>query len=351
MSKKEKKKILFELYSSNLKSIFDNAKNKDLPKDFGCYCPICEKHFTINEYQNLSLEHNPPKSLGGKDNVLTCVKCNNIAGSKIDAEILLALNEFEFMKFKPNSSLKTKFYNKSTGENGVNGSFNIDENGAVILNISQANNPKTKDAFINSFEYEKIAYDVLKCNLENFGLNKKLNFEIKKPNRRNERLASIALLKMAYLLAFEKLGHIVMFGRYMRIVRNQIQNPDKDIITKPFWLHYNYPDNMLGVNIITKPFELKSLLIVFDLMTKSDTYRIGICLPGFDENDDKIYDNIETLVCKDEGKIDFETNNYLNHEFNIRESEKALLPMIYWEKLFEYITAHNTRYKQFGNLA
>lgn len=341
MSKKDKKKILFQVYSNNLKAIFDNAKNKELPRDFGCYCPICEKHFTLAQIGSLSLEHNPPKSLGGKDNILTCVKCNNSAGSKIDAEILLTLNELEFMKFKPNSSLKTKFHNKSTGEKGVNGNFSIDKNGTIIINVSPANNPKTKDAFINSFEYEYRAYDFLENNLENIGLNKKLSFEIKKPTRRNERLASISLLKMGYLLAYEKLGHIAMFGKHMQIIRDQIQNPNKDIITKPFWLHYNYPDNMLGVNIITKPIELKSFLIVFDLKTKSDNYRIGICLPGFDEEDNRIYDNIETLLCTGEGHVEFETNNFLNQEFDIRDSEKALLPMIYWEKLFEYITAHN----------
>ena len=336
MSKKEKKKILFEIYSNNFKSIFDNVKNINLPKDFGCYCPICEIHFTTTQFESLSLEHNPPKSLGGKDNILTCIKCNNIAGSKIDSEILLALNELEFMKFKPNSSLKTRFHNKSTGEKGINGNFGVDENGTVIINISPANNPKTTDAFINSFEYEYKANHFLQNNLENFGLNKKLNFEIKIPNRRNERLASISLLKMGYLLAYEKLGHIAMFGRHMQIIREQIQNPDKDIITKPFWIHYEYPDNMLGINIITKPLELKSLLVVFDLKTKSDTYRIGICLPGFDEKDDKIYDNIETLVCRDGENIDFETNNYLNYEFDVRESKNALLPIIYWEKLFDW---------------
>ncbi len=335
MSKKEKKNILFRVYSNNLKAIFDKAKNKDLPKDFGCYCPICEKHFTSKDFEKLTLEHNPPRSLGGKDNVLTCKDCNNKAGSNIDAQIVLALNELEFMKFKPNSSLKTQFFNKSTGDKGINGCVSIDEKGAFRIDISSANNPKTKEAFINSFEYE---YNILQNNFENFGRNKKLSFEIKKPDRRNERLAGIALLKMAYLLAFEKLGHIIMFGQHMRIIRDQIKNPDKNIINKPFWIHFNYPDNMLGVNIITKPTELKSLLIVFDLVTKSDIYRIGICLPGFDEKDNIIYDNIESILCSNGGSVNFETNNFLNQEFDIRQSDNALLPIIYWEKLFEHIT-------------
>jgi len=344
MSKKEKKQILFDVYSNNFKTIIDAAKNKQhLPKDFGCYCPICETHFDISKLKNLSLEHNPPKSLGGKDNILTCLKCNNTAGSKIDNEILLALNELEFMKFKPNSFLKTKLHNESTGEKGVNANFKIDEKGTFVFDISPANNPKIKDSFLNSFVHEYVAYDTLKKNFGSLGFSKKINFQIKKPNRRNERLASIALLKMAYLLLFEKLGHAAIFGKHMRHIRNQIQNPNDNIITKPFWLHYNYPDNMLGINIITKPIELKCFLVVFDIKTKSDIYRSGICIPGLDENDDLIYENIEKIMySKGEGDIDFETNNFLNSQFDIRESEKALLPLIYWGKLFEHTTAHNS---------
>jgi 5-methylcytosine-specific restriction endonuclease McrA len=52
-------------------------------------CPIClDVMFTVEELgtKELTVEHVPPKVLGGRELVLTCRTCNNHAGSKFDAE-------------------------------------------------------------------------------------------------------------------------------------------------------------------------------------------------------------------------------------------------------------------------
>lgn len=336
MSKKIKKRILFDIYSNNLSDFKTNFKsNNIMPSEFGLYCPLCTQHYDENRYDQLTLEHNPPNSLGGKDNILTCKNCNNTAGSKIDHEILLALNELDLMGFKPNASIKTQLRNKSTGEKGVNATISLGSEGQFNINISSANNPVVKDAFLNSFEYEYNSGLPLISDFEFAGLIKKLNFDFKKPNKRNERLASIGLLKIAYLIGFEKLGHAFLFGMHMEIIRSQIKNPEKEIITNPFWIHNNYIDDLLGVNVITKPKELKSFLIVFDLQTKSDTYRIGISIPGYDPNDIDVYNNIKRLLCQGEGEVNIETNSYLNKEFNIKNENSSLVPIAFWEEIFK----------------
>jgi hypothetical protein len=336
MSKKVKKQILFNIYSNNLLDFKTNLKsNNIIPTEFGLYCPLCTQHYDESRYEELTLEHNPPDSLGGKDNILTCKKCNNSSGSKIDSEILLALNELDLMGFKPNASIKTRLYNHSTGESGVNATVSLDSESKFIINISPANNPKVKDAFLNSFEYEYNSGLPLISNFESAGLNRKLNFEFKKPNKRNERLASIGLLKIAYLIGFEKLGHAFLFGKHMELLRSQIKHPEKEIITKPFWIHNDYTDDLLGINIITKPQELKCFLVVFDVQTKSDTYRIGISIPGYDENDIDVYNNIETHLCQGEGNVNVEINNYLNKEFNVKDENNSLVPIVFWEEMFK----------------
>lgn len=336
MSKKAKKQILFKIYSNNLLDFKTNLKsNNTIPTEFGLYCPLCTQYYNESKYEQLTLEHNPPYSLGGKDNILTCKKCNNSSGSKIDSEILLALNELDLMGFKPNASLKTRLYNQSTGENGVNATLSLDKEGKFIVHISPANNPIVKDAFLNSFEYEYNSGLPFFSNFEIGGLRRKLSFEFKKPNKRNEHLASIGLLKIAYLIGYEKLGHAFLFGKHMELIRSQIKYPEKEIINKPFWIHNNYTDDLLGVNIITKPKELKSFLIVFDLQTKSDSYRIGICIPGYDESDIDIYNNIETILCQGEGEVKIETNSYLNKEFKIKDKNNSLLPIVFWEEIFK----------------
>lgn len=62
-------------------------------------CPICLTPFTIEALaqKQLSTEHVPPESLGGRELLLTCRSCNNSSGTKLDAhakikeEVQLAL--------------------------------------------------------------------------------------------------------------------------------------------------------------------------------------------------------------------------------------------------------------------
>ena len=50
-------------------------------------CPICLTSFTrdaVAQGQNVTLEHAPPKTLGGSEMCLTCTTCNSSAGGKLD---------------------------------------------------------------------------------------------------------------------------------------------------------------------------------------------------------------------------------------------------------------------------
>ncbi len=51
-------------------------------------CPICLTPFTIEALadKRLSAEHVPPKSVGGRELLLTCKVCNNSAGTKLHAD-------------------------------------------------------------------------------------------------------------------------------------------------------------------------------------------------------------------------------------------------------------------------
>lgn len=336
MNNNKRKEILFKIYSENFKFIKDNSSLKDnFDKGLGCFCPICMNYFVkedlVAKINPLTLEHNPPQSLGGKSSVLTCKRCNSGAGHKIDDEILTALQEIDALNFKPHSEIRTQFYNESTDDKGVNAKIKIEDDGNLIINIdSKNNNPVSLKKFLESeiLEYKS---QLFTNDFNKSSWCKNLSFTFKKPNKTNERLASISLLKIAYLMAFEKLGHLFLFNKNTAIVREQIKNPDKAIITNPFWLNYQFSDNLLGVNIITKPRELRSILVIFNLKTKSDIYKISICLPGFSEGDEKIYGNIKELLCKGNGYQNIEINNYINSEYNIKDIAKTFDLIQFWE--------------------
>ncbi len=340
MNNRERREILFKIYADNFWFIKEHSNLKDkFDKGFGCYCPICldyfEKPALYDKINPLTLEHNPPESLGGKSRILTCKKCNSGAGHKLDNQILNALKEIDILQFKPNSEIKTRLYNDSTDGKGVNAKINIDSEGKFVVNInSKNNNPDIEKKFFDSeeLEYKSALFE---NDTREVGWRKKLTFNFDKPKNIDERLASISLLKIAYLIAYEKLGHLFLFNKNSAIIREQIKFPEKEIIKNPFWINYKFPDNILGVNIITKPRELRSILVVFDLSTKSDNYRISICLPGFSVGDENIYENISQILCQGDGFKNIEVNNYINSEYDIKDLKKTYHLIEYWESYVE----------------
>jgi len=302
MSKFKKKKKIFEIYSQNLKWIKEKTNAKfNIEFDNGILCPLCldvflESDLKPNGKNYLTLEHNPPKSLGGKDNILTCKKCNNESGHKTDVELLTYLLEQEFKTFSPNSKHRTKL--EIDDGSKVTADLSFDEKGKMTLNLqSKYSNPKEYDRFIKSEEKGFFPID------GEFGkfFTKKLKFNMKLPDKGDMRLASIALLKIGYLLGFEKYGHIFLFNQNLDIVREQILNPEKDIITDPFWVNYEFPEMYIGVNTINKPKELICFLNTFVLKTKSRNAQISIAFPGYYKEDAEIYKNIKKILCSNKG--------------------------------------------------
>jgi len=73
-------------------------------------CPICLTLFTEHalnqDIENpLTIEHIPPYSLGGRGLILTCKKCNNGAGTKLDKTLLENTKIKDFYALKPESSI------------------------------------------------------------------------------------------------------------------------------------------------------------------------------------------------------------------------------------------------------
>lgn len=340
MNNREKREYIFKIYSDNFQSIVDNTPLKETyDKEYGYYCPLCTEHFNKQKLEDktLTLEHNPPDSLGGKATILTCKKCNSKSGHSLDAELQQTLKKIDGYSFKPNSEVKTRFRNDSTGNQGVNAKISIDNEGKFIINIdSKNNNPKTVKRFLES-EEQVYKNPLFSNDLLNTGWQKKISFSFPKLEPINEKTLKISLLKIAYLHAFEKLGYIFIFNKNMEIVRKQLDNPDKEIIKPPFWIKYDFPDNNLGINIITKPRELRSLLVIFDLRTKSDKYRFAIILPGLAVGDDNIYNVLPEKLTNGEGLLNCELNNYINSNYDIKNVNETFKLVSFWDNVIEKI--------------
>ena len=83
MATSERKKRWFERGAAAYASVCAEPQGEPIYP-----CPICLTPFTSDALADgrLSSEHVPPESVGGHELVLTCKRCNNSAGTKLDAD-------------------------------------------------------------------------------------------------------------------------------------------------------------------------------------------------------------------------------------------------------------------------
>ncbi len=286
----EKRKKFFLVYSENLKMVTSEVKNKIGYQNDYCnleeveeryICPICAKIFEKQSiFQNkknpnpLTLEDVPPKKLGGKPILLTCKRCNNeIGGRQLDSKLKWSLEAEPFLKGKPNSKIEA-FYtiNQRTKARGTltrlgEKSYKID--------FYPKTNPNLGEAL------EELKQNKDKNNIK---------FRIQYPRSKKVLLA---LLRISYLKMFTVFGYGYFFNKSSQIIREQIYNPDKDLIPDfgiPLINIPNYSEP--GIFLVKKPNELKSYLVVFDLILSGGRKTYSVLIPGPKQENIDIYSAI-----------------------------------------------------------
>lgn len=253
----DKRQAIFERYKDNLNLLIDIGSVKG-KKDF-YICPLClKRHKDLNSDDPLTLEDALPKSLGGKANVLTCKSCNNTAGHKIDFHLAERLKELDNAQFLTGTEMNVKI---RFGAETLQGTVVVEDNGKIqIIHSNKNNHPgkleqkmkEVKGGMVIDMDFLKSR--VIPDNLE------------------------YALLKIGYLLAFEKFGYSFILDSTYDIVRKQLQNPEVRIYPEGFWLVPPYPKSMSGVYFIMDK-GLECLLAIFNLDTGKTERVFGTLLP------------------------------------------------------------------------
>lgn len=253
----DKRQRIFDIYVANRNLLIDNNL---ITGDKNVYlCPICEEPYSGIDGKNpLTLEHAPPGSLGGKAKVLTCGACNNSAGKDIDFHLTERLRELDSASFLPNTETKVKI---KMGDEILNATISIDENGKISIFHSEKNNHPVKldEKLIGAKDGDIVDLNFLKTRV----IPEKLEY---------------ALLKTAYILAFQKFGNALIFDPCFDIVREQLNNLDQRIYPERFWIEPPYPEEMEGVYFIGDE-GLESLFVLFNLDTGNSIRKFGVFLP------------------------------------------------------------------------
>ena len=201
----------------------------------------------------------------------------------------------------------------------MNASLKIDETKTIIFNVSSKNNhPDNVEDFKDIHSPE--------------GTEMKLQMSQKHDRRR----AELGLLRIAYLEAFSRLGHGFVLNENLGPIRYQILHPEEDILPECFWFNYDFPDDMLGVNIVTRPIDFRCFLVVFDLECNGVTKRNGIILPGWNSDSLKIYKDLNEKFIVDGLSEDVQVENFDEKNTNfITDSENVLNSLFLWREVCE----------------
>lgn len=226
----------------------------------------------------LTFDHNPPEALGGKSGILTCKECNSKSGIELDAQLLKVLMENDFRDRLPHSKMRTKLESNS---NKVTVDVAIDENGKMSIDLlKRYSNPKEFDNIMDGgIPMYASSHPFFGSMPPPPGL-KEVAVIVKNPMNADVRRAEVTLLKIAYLRAFELFGYGMLIHPFMPVVREQILNPGKIILPNVLSIATVVSKEMLGVNLLRSPKELKCFLIVFEVHTKSNNRIFAVPLPG-----------------------------------------------------------------------
>ncbi len=263
-----KRKNIFDAYSANLNFLIEQGILTDLqPKFANTYiCPICLNHFSETDLKNdspnpLTLEDCPPKSLGGKANILTCKSCNNTCGHEIDFHLVERMNEKDKSAFIPGTSGKVTV--EKDGRK-VQGTFEVSEDGTMQMKHSyKNNNPSLLDDFIKTVSPK--------------GEDPIINLNFIK-SRVDPKKLQLALLKTGYLLVFEKFGYAFILNTIYDRIRKQLLNPEESIYPLDFWFNIPLPPPHVGVPFVTEK-GLESILPMFLLETKVNKRLFATIIP------------------------------------------------------------------------
>jgi len=184
--------------------------------------------------------------------LLTCETCNSNAGRKIDYQIK---NQSDLIDFG-------KILTGHVSESEPSGSLLINDE---RYPITVQRKDKSTEIKIKAYDHEKI--NQLKDFMTGLSVNGNshgFKFNITKTVKLDYRLLKIAFLKSGFLLITAWLGYRYAFDERLKIVREQISNPEDELLGTCFWIEPNKDTKFPLRSIISVSHPIPSFLVTYD---------------------------------------------------------------------------------------
>jgi hypothetical protein len=259
-----RRRRIFDKYADNL--LFLNKSgiiNTDLKYDRTYICPVCKGQFSETDLDQssanpLTLEDVPPKSLGGKAELLTCRTCNNTCGHQIDFHLTERMVEIDIHNFKPGVVFAAQVEHKGKK---VQAYIKVSESREItVKHHNKRNNPDTLKEYIGAIGKDAVI---------------NLSF---KASKVDPRKLQIALLKTGFLLTFAKYGYAFILDPVYDQVRAQLKYPDENIYPLNFWFKEDALKQFIGVPFMMEP-GMEAVFPIFSLKTDFTEHVFATVIP------------------------------------------------------------------------
>jgi len=187
----------------------------------------------------------------------------------LDAKLKQEQKFLEFIDGVPGSSFEGRYRFNGMESPLIANVIRADPSTWQIIGIPERTNPSDIQEIYNLHSLENI----------------NLSFQTVAP-----RLPSVARLRAAYLWAFSVFGYALLLNQGLLTVCRQIMHPNDKIIAHDWELTLDFPDDLLGVNIINTPKGMRGMLVCMKLRRpQGSTKKYSILLPRPDSPDVNLY--------------------------------------------------------------
>jgi hypothetical protein len=205
-------------------------------------CPLCTDWF--DDPADLTLEHAPPESVGGRPIAVTCHDCNSRGGHTVDHELRRVETVLEFAERRMTAPMPAKF---RIGDVEQRGEAIFGPDGPKLVGIPRQNHPETTEAVTAALAETAASGST----------DWTIGLTFQSPNFRR---ASVAWLRTGYLVAFAVLGYTYVLRSELDPVREQIRAPDETILSRYCMMtSTSRPDRV--VSFIEEPLEYASVIV------------------------------------------------------------------------------------------
>lgn len=215
MAKISKTEIL-RMLSKNLAAFFPDLQDHFM-------CPTCLTPIPLHKREKITEAHVIPKATGGKIKTYLCDKCNGLLGRKQDkwfGEHLKLINKKVATIFA--TDIKDGHF--WIDDIRVNGTWKIEQNNEFAFYIHKDRNPPS----INKLMKEKYG-----------SRPPQINLKVSIPILKHRKMVEMGFLTAGYLMWFGALGYSWVLQSHLNKIRQQILNPEKNILKTRFIAYCN----------------------------------------------------------------------------------------------------------------